>query len=50
MMNEALRLREQKRDPDLRKRIEDSRVSRRWSRRMNLDGTYRAPALFTWRC
>ena len=50
MMNETVRLREHKQDPELRKRIEDGRLSRRWSRRMILDDTYRAPALFTWRC
>ena len=50
MMNETVRLREHKQDPELRKRIEDGRLSRRWSRRMNLEDTYRAPALFTWRC
>jgi hypothetical protein len=50
MMNETVRLREYKQEPELRKRIEDGRVSRRWSRRMNLDETYRAPSHFTWRC
>ena len=41
--------REDKRGPELRKRIVQGPLSRRWSRRMNLDETYRAPSLFTWR-
>jgi hypothetical protein len=31
------------------KRFESSRLNRQWWRRMNLDETYRAPSLFTWR-
>jgi hypothetical protein len=27
-----------------------SRVVGRWPRQMTLDGVYRAPSLFTWRC
>ncbi len=42
--------RENKRDPELRKRLVQGPLSRRWSRRMNLDETYRMPSLFTWRC
>ena len=50
MMNETVGLREQKQDAELRKRIVDGRLSRRWSRRVILDDAYRAPSLFTWRC
>jgi len=32
------------------KRYLDGCANRRLSRRMNLDDTYRAPSLFTWRC
>ena len=42
--------RENKRDPELRKRLVPDPLNRRWSRRMNLDETYRMPSLFTWRC
>ncbi|MCH9004417.1 MAG: hypothetical protein IH838_03905 [Proteobacteria bacterium] len=31
------------------KRIESSRLNRQWWQRMNLNETYRAPSLFTWR-
>ncbi len=41
--------REEKRDAELRKRISQDRRRRRRSQRMNLDETYRAPSLFTWR-
>jgi len=40
---------EDKRDAERTKRIVEGRLSRRWSRRLNLDETYRAPAHFTWR-
>jgi hypothetical protein len=42
--------RENKRDPELRKRAVQGPLSRRFSRRMNLHETYRMPSLFTWRC
>ena len=42
--------REDNRDPESRKRFVESRLHRRWSRSINLDETYRAPSLFTWRC
>jgi hypothetical protein len=32
------------------KRFAEGRISTRLLRRMNLDDTYRAPSLFTWRC
>ena len=38
-----------KRDAVPTKRYVQGLLSRRWSRRMNLDETYRAPHLFTWR-
>ncbi len=41
--------REDKRDPELKKRFVRGPLSRRWLRLMNLDETYRAPSLFTWR-
>ncbi len=41
--------RENKRDPERTKRFVQGPLSHRWSRRMNLDETYRAPSLFTWR-
>ncbi len=41
--------REEKRDPDRTKRFVEGSLSRRRWRRMNLDETYRAPSLFTWR-
>ncbi len=50
MMNETVQLREEKRDVERTKRFVEGCLSRRWSRRMNLDDTYRAPSLFTWRC
>ena len=42
--------REEKRDPELRKRVVQGPLGRRWSRYMNLTEIYRAPCLFTWRC
>ena len=42
--------RQDKRYAVLRKRILQGPLSRRWSRHMNLDESYRAPSLFTWRC
>lgn len=42
--------RQDKRDPERTKRFVEGPLSHRWSRRMNLDETYRAPSLFTWRC
>ncbi len=45
-----IHLRDDQRDPKLRKRLVRGPFSRRWSRRMNLDETYRMPSLFTWRC
>ena len=41
---------EDKRHAERTKRIVEGRLSRRWPRCMNLDDTYRAPSLFTWRC
>ena len=41
---------EDKRDPEWTKRFTQGPLSRRRSRRMNLDETHRAPSLFTWRC
>jgi hypothetical protein len=41
---------ENKRQAERAKRFVEGRVSRRWPRCMNLDDTYRAPSLFTWRC
>ena len=41
--------RQDKRDPERTKRFESSRLNRQWWQRMNLDETYRAPSLFTWR-
>ena len=41
---------EHKWDAERTKRIVEGGLSRRWSRRLNLDETYRAPAHFTWRC
>ncbi len=38
-----------KRGPERTKRFESSRLNRQWWQRMNLDETYRAPSLFTWR-
>ena len=43
-------MREDGRDVERTIRLSDGRLTRRWSRRMSLDDTYRAPALFTWRC
>ena len=48
--NRELHSREDKREPELRKPIVQGALSRRWSRRMNLDETYRTLSLFTWRC
>ena len=42
--------RQDKRDPEWTKRYVWGPLSRRRSRRMNLDETYRPPSLFTWRC
>jgi len=42
--------RQDKRDAEWTKRCVQGPLSRRWSRRMNLDETYRTPSLFTWRC
>ena len=42
--------RQDKRDAERTKRFVGSCLSRRWSRRLNLDETYRAPSHFTWRC
>ena len=42
--------RQDKRDPERTKRFVQGPLSRRWLRRLNLDETYRAPSLFTWRC
>jgi len=42
--------REEKRDPEFRKRVVQGPLGRRWSRYMNLTETFRAPGLFTWRC
>ncbi len=42
--------REGKRDPKWTKRYMWGPLSRRRSRRMNLDETFRPPSLFTWRC
>ena len=57
MMNETVQraciqeaMPEDKRDAERTKRFVEGRLSLRWSRRMNLDDTYRAPSLFTWRC
>jgi hypothetical protein len=41
---------ENKRHAERTNRFAEGRVSRRWPRCMNLDDTYRAPSLFTWRC
>ena len=41
--------RQDKRDAEWTKRFVQGPLSRRWSRRMNLDETYRTPSLFTWR-
>ncbi len=50
MMNKTVQAREDKRDAERTKRFVKGHLSRRWSRRMNVDDTYRAPSLFTWRC
>ena len=42
--------RQDKRDPERTKRFVEGPLSHRWSRRINLDETYRTPSLFTWRC
>ncbi len=42
--------RQDKRDVERTKRFVQGPLSCRWSRRMNLDETYRTPSLFTWRC
>ncbi len=42
--------RQDKRAPERTKHFLAGPLSSRWSRRMNLDETYRAPSLFTWRC
>ncbi len=41
---------EDKRHAERTKRFVEGRLSRQLSQRMNLDETYRAPSLFTWRC
>ncbi len=41
--------RQDKRNPECAKQFLAGLLSSRWSRRMNLDETYRAPSLFTWR-
>ena len=48
--NREMRSQEDKRDPKWTKRFVHGPLSRRWSRRMDLDETFRTPALFTWRC
>ena len=48
--NREIRSREDKRDPKWTKRFMQGPLSRRRSRRMNLDETFRPPSLFTWRC
>jgi len=45
-----IHVREEKRDPEFRKRVVQGPLGRRWSRYMNLTETFRAPGLFTWRC
>ncbi len=42
--------RQDNRNPEGTKQFLAGPLSSRWSRRMNLDETYRAPSLFTWRC
>ncbi len=42
--------REHKRNPECTKRFVAGPLRGRWLRHMNLDETYRAPSLFTWRC
>ncbi len=42
--------RQDKRDVERTKRYVWGPLSRRRSRRMNLDETFRPPSLFTWRC
>ncbi len=42
--------RQDKRHAEQTKPFVAGRLSRRWPRCMNLDDTYRAPSLFTWRC
>ncbi len=37
-------------DAERTKRFVQGPLSRRWSQRLNLDETFRAPSLFTWRC
>ena len=49
-MNRQIHRQEDKRDAERTKRFVGGRLSRRWWRRLNLDGTYRAPSHFTWRC
>ena len=41
--------RQDKRNAERTKRFVGGRISHRWWRRLNLDETYRAPSLFTWR-
>jgi len=50
MMDKTVQTREEKRHTERTKRFVEGSLSRRWSRRMELDETYRAPSLFTWRC
>ncbi len=47
--NREIHPREGKRDPEWTKRYVWGPLSRRRSLRMNLDETFRAPSLFTWR-
>jgi len=50
MMDKTVQTREEKRHTERTKRFVEGSLSRRWSRHMNVDNTYRAPSLFTWRC
>ncbi len=44
------RSREDKRDPERTKRFVRNHLTRRWSRHLNLDESFRAPFHFTWHC
>lgn len=50
MMDKTVQTQEDKRHTERRKRYVEGCLSRRWSRPIELDETYRAPSLFTWRC
>ena len=50
MMDKTVQTREEKRHTERTKRLVEGHLSHRWTRRMNVDDTYRAPSLFTWRC